>query len=87
MKEKNKEIFQEVEAEIDSALKDSKGIIAHQRRLAFVISLGTVCLLEEYLDRKADILSGGYKQRFMIARCLMHNLNIYAKNFRLNRFF
>jgi len=33
-------------------------------------------LLEEYLDRKADILSGGYKQRFMIARCLMHNPNI-----------
>lgn len=29
--------------------------------------------LEKYLSYKADVLSGGYKQRFMIARSLMHN--------------
>lgn len=29
--------------------------------------------LESYLAQKADILSGGYKQRFMIARSLMHS--------------
>lgn len=29
--------------------------------------------LEAYLSQKADILSGGYKQRFMIARSLIHN--------------
>jgi ABC-type multidrug transport system ATPase subunit len=29
--------------------------------------------LNEYQDRKVDELSGGYRQRFMIARCLMHN--------------
>lgn len=29
--------------------------------------------LEEYLHQKASVLSGGYKQRFMIARALMHN--------------
>ncbi|MFA5075149.1 MAG: ABC transporter ATP-binding protein [Candidatus Babeliales bacterium] len=29
--------------------------------------------LGEYLGRKANILSGGYRQRFMIARCLMHD--------------
>jgi len=29
--------------------------------------------LESYLGQKAEILSGGYKQRFMIARSLMHN--------------
>lgn len=29
--------------------------------------------LEEYLEHKADVLSGGYKQRFMIARSLIHN--------------
>ena len=29
--------------------------------------------LREYLHQKASILSGGYKQRFMIARALMHN--------------
>jgi ABC-2 type transport system ATP-binding protein len=28
--------------------------------------------LENYLQRKADVLSGGYKQRFMIARSLIH---------------
>jgi len=32
--------------------------------------------LGNYLDRKASILSGGYKQRFMIARCLMHSPKI-----------
>jgi len=29
--------------------------------------------LENYLAQKAEILSGGYKQRFMIARSLMHS--------------
>lgn len=29
--------------------------------------------LAEYLHQKAQVLSGGYKQRFMIARALMHN--------------
>lgn len=28
--------------------------------------------LERYLGQKADVLSGGYKQRFMIARSLIH---------------
>jgi ABC-2 type transport system ATP-binding protein len=29
--------------------------------------------LQKYLSQKAHVLSGGYKQRFMIARALMHN--------------
>jgi len=29
--------------------------------------------LRPYLQQKASVLSGGYKQRFMIARALMHN--------------
>lgn len=29
--------------------------------------------LEAYLSQKAEVLSGGYKQRFMIARSLIHN--------------
>ena len=33
-------IIKEVIDEIESALKDTKGIIAHQRRLAFSLSLG-----------------------------------------------
>ncbi len=29
--------------------------------------------LESYLAEKAEVLSGGYKQRFMVARSLIHN--------------
>jgi len=32
--------------------------------------------LEQYLQQKASVLSGGYKQRFMIARSLMHSPKI-----------
>lgn len=32
--------------------------------------------LGDYLGKKANELSGGYKQRFMIARCLMHSPKI-----------
>lgn len=32
--------------------------------------------LGDYLGKKASELSGGYKQRFMIARCLMHSPKI-----------
>lgn len=51
MKQSNLDILEEVNDEIESALKDVKGLVAHQRRLAFVLSLGTVCLLEEYLEK------------------------------------
>lgn len=40
------------------------------RRLEFLIEQFG---LREYLHQKANVLSGGYKQRFMIARALMHN--------------
>ena len=40
------------------------------QRLEFLVEqLG----LREYLHQKANVLSGGYKQRFMIARALMHS--------------
>ena len=46
--------------EIDSALKDPRGIEAHQRRLAFSVSLGAATLLEKYLD-KLNVLKSGAK--------------------------
>jgi len=51
MKEKYMNIVKEVLDEIESALKDSKGLVAHQRRLAFSLSLGVVTLIEGYLDK------------------------------------
>lgn len=60
MKEKYKEIFDEVMDEIESSLNDSKGIIAHQRRLIFSLSFGMVNLLESYLD-ELNVLKPGAK--------------------------
>ena len=54
------EIITEVMDEIESALKDSRGIISHQRRLALSISLGSITLLEHYLKNK-NILKPGVK--------------------------
>ncbi|MFH1916760.1 MAG: hypothetical protein ABIJ21_05830 [Nanoarchaeota archaeon] len=51
-------LMKEVMDEIESALKDSQGIIVHQRRLAFLLSLGTVALLEEYLKKKSVLKQG-----------------------------
>ncbi|MAF35674.1 hypothetical protein CL622_00975 [archaeon] len=58
--EKHEQIIQEVLDEIDSALKDSKGLVAHQRRLAFTLSLGAENLLELYFH-KQNIMKGGAK--------------------------
>jgi hypothetical protein len=60
MKEKYKEIFDEVMDEIESSLKDSRGITAHQRRLAFSLSFGMINLLEFYLN-KLNVLKPGAK--------------------------
>lgn len=58
MKEKYQEILNEVMDEIDVSLKDSKGIVSHQRRLAFCLSLGVVDLLESYLDELGVLKPG-----------------------------
>jgi len=60
MEEKNKRILDEVLDEIETSLKDPKGAIAHQRRLAFALSLGAVALIENYLISK-NVLKKGAK--------------------------
>jgi len=50
----------EVNDEIEAALKDSKGVVAHQKRLAFCLSIGVVDILENYL-RKKNVLRQGVK--------------------------
>jgi len=54
------EIIKEVLDEIESALEDNKGIVSHQRRLAFSLSLGAVNLIENYL-KKQNVLKSGAK--------------------------
>lgn len=56
--DKNKGIIEEVMDEIESSLRDSKGIVSHQRRLAFSLSLGSVILIEDYLKKKQVFKSG-----------------------------
>ncbi|MGD9275674.1 MAG: hypothetical protein PVJ67_00715 [Candidatus Pacearchaeota archaeon] len=58
MKQKYKEIITEVIDEVNSALSDSKGIVSHQRRLAFSLSLGVSTLIEMFLDKKQILKSG-----------------------------
>ncbi len=45
-KERHEEVLKEVLDEIGSALNDKGGLVSHQRRLAFSLSLGAVNLLE-----------------------------------------
>ena len=46
--EKHQEIINEVLEEINSALNDKRGLLSHQRRLAFSLSLGAVNILEQH---------------------------------------
>ncbi len=55
-----KEIITEVMDEIEASLKDPRGISAHQRRLAFSLSLGAVVLLENYF-KKLGVWKSGSK--------------------------
>lgn len=59
-KEKHEEILKEVLDEIESALNDKRGLVSHQRRLAFSLSLGAVNLIELYFH-KLDIIKEGTK--------------------------
>lgn len=56
--EKHTEVLKEVESEIASALEDPSGLIEHQRRLAFMISLGIAELVEVYFHRLSIMKEG-----------------------------
>ncbi len=59
-KERHEEALQEVFDEIETASKDSRGLVAHQRRLAFSLSIGATNLLELYLH-KLNLIKEGSK--------------------------
>lgn len=63
-KEKHEEILKEVLDEIDAAIKDKRGLVAHQRRLAFSLSLGAANLLELFFH-KIDVIKEGSKINHM----------------------
>jgi len=58
--DKHEETLMEVLDEIETALKDKGGLLSHQRRLAFCLSLGTVTILELYFH-KLNIIKEGTK--------------------------
>ena len=53
--EKHHEVLKEVEDEINTALQDPGGMRKHQRRLAFMISLGIAELVEMYFHKPFEI--------------------------------
>ena len=57
-KEKHDETLKEVEEEIESALNDKRGLLFHQRRIAFSISLGMTSLIESYFHNLNVIKEG-----------------------------
>ena len=56
--EKHEETLKEVSDEIETALKDKRGLLAHQRRLAFSLSLGAANIIELYFH-KINIIKEG----------------------------
>jgi hypothetical protein len=56
--EKHEEILREVRDELDAALNDVRGLVSHQRRLAFALSLGAVNVLELYFHHLNAIKEG-----------------------------
>jgi NAD-dependent DNA ligase len=59
-KERHEEVLKEVSDEIESALNDKEGLLGHQRRLAFSLSLGAVNLLELHFHN-LNIMKEGSK--------------------------
>lgn len=58
MTDKDKNQINEVEDEIKSALEDPRGVVVHQKRLAFCLSLGIINLFEKYLISKSVFKKG-----------------------------
>lgn len=56
--ERHEETLKEVLDEIETALKDARGLLTHQRRLAFSLSLGAVNLLELHFHKLGIIKEG-----------------------------
>ncbi len=85
--EKTEEGLREVLEEIETALRDPRGLIAHQRRLAFSVSLGASLLVELYFHKKEVLKPGGKinhlwfrKQEKTILETLQHQITSPIKS-------
>jgi len=65
--EKHIKALQEVMDEIQMSLEDPRGLVAHQRRLATMLSIGTCELIEIYFH-KLGIMKGGGRIKHIILR-------------------
>lgn len=59
LEDKHIQKIQETMDEIQAALHDSRGLVAHQVRLASTLSLGSINLIELYLHKKKIMKPGG----------------------------
>ena len=65
--EKHINALQEVMDEIQISLEDPRGLVAHQRRLATMLSIGTCELIEMYFH-KLGVMKGGGRIKHTIFR-------------------
>lgn len=66
--EKHRKALQEVMDEIQTSLEDPKGLVAHQRRLATMLSIGTCELIEMYFHKIGVMKGGGRIKHTMFRR-------------------
>ena len=66
--EKHRNALQEVMDEIQTSLEDPKGLVAHQRRLATMLSIGTCELIEIYFHKLGVMKGGGRIKHTMFRR-------------------
>ena len=78
-KEKFEEGLKEVLDEIENAIKGERGLLAHQRRLAFSLSLGSTILLALYLH-KLNIMKEGAKINHLWFKKKKENVFAFLQN-------
>lgn len=64
--EKHVKALQEVMDEIQLSLEDPRGLVAHQRRLAIMLSIGTCELIEIYFHKLGVMKGGGRIKHAML---------------------
>jgi len=64
--EKHIKALQEVIDEIQISLEDPRGLVAHQRRLAIMLSIGTCELIEIYFHKLGVMKGGGRIKHIML---------------------